>query len=52
MFERFWADDTGQGFADYALFLALFTLITLGSMKMLGIMVGSLATTVTDKMNR
>jgi pilus assembly protein Flp/PilA len=48
LWTRFWADDSGQDLAEYALLIALIALVVIGAVTLLGGQINTVFTNITN----
>lgn len=48
LWTRFWADDSGQDLAEYALLVALIALVVIGAVTLLGTQINTVFTNITN----
>jgi pilus assembly protein Flp/PilA len=48
LWTRFWADDSGQDLAEYALLIALIALVVIGAVTLLGTQINTVFTNITN----
>ncbi len=48
LWTRFWADESGQDLAEYALLIALIALVVIGAVTLLGTQINTVFTNITN----
>lgn len=48
LWTRFWADDSGQDLAEYALLISLIALVVIGAVTLLGTQINTVFTNITN----